>query len=111
MAARQFIVLLVAARAAASQLTSDALKVQIPGVLMAGSDAGIRAGLLRSCLRSDALLVVAEGSMTEVSLVLNSGAYSAIPRQDGSFVFHEVRDGCETCSHLMPLRLSPVPSV
>lgn len=111
MAARQFIVLLVAARAAASQLTSDALKVQIPGVLMAGSDAGIRAGLLRSCLRSDALLHVAEGSMTEVSLVLNSGAYSAIPRQDGSFVFHEVRDGCETCSYLMPLRLSPVPSV
>jgi hypothetical protein len=34
---------------------------------------------------------VSEGSMTEVSLVLNSGAYSAIPRQDGSFVFHEVR--------------------
>eukprot|EP00967_Tisochrysis_lutea_P064120 scaffold82946_cov37-Tisochrysis_lutea.AAC.2 len=26
-----------------------------------------------------------------ITVVLNSGAYSAVPRQDGSFVFHEVR--------------------
>jgi len=28
-----------------------------------------------------------------ITVVLNSGAYSAVPRQDGSFVFHEVPEG------------------
>ena len=34
---------------------------------------------------------IAEGSLMDTLVVLSGGAYSAMPRQDGSFVFHSVR--------------------
>merc|ERR1712113_940151 len=37
--------------------------------------------------------LVADGSLQAVRVVLNGGEYSAIPRQDGSFVLHSVAPG------------------
>jgi hypothetical protein len=37
--------------------------------------------------------LIADGSLQEVRVVLNRGEYSAIPRQDGSFVIHSLPPG------------------
>jgi hypothetical protein len=37
--------------------------------------------------------LVVEGSLMDTLVVLSGGAYSAMPRQDGSFVFHSVAAG------------------
>jgi len=56
--------------------------------------------IARSCLAADDQRrpgvegrLVTDGSLTEVRVVLNRGEYSAIPRQDGSFVFHALPPG------------------